>query len=156
MAGPYTQQVFMGSISNVSDGADAEVGIKRVYQGAEYRYIYNGGDQPALVGNGLICSGVSGYTCTLSSISEKDACVGVVRHNVISASTYGWVQMDGFANIEMGLTASAAIGQIVTLDINGAFIAVSAATLAAENGVPCAQVISGIASGASGTARLFI
>lgn len=154
MAGPYQQQVLFGSISNVSNGADAEIGTIRYYAGDEYRYVYNTGTNDVLPGHGVTVSGVgiSGYSVVISSVSQEDVCLGVVKHATLSASCYGWVLTRGFVNVEMGLAVSCATCDPLMLGVSGVFVLASMTTSTPEQGVVCAKALVSMASGESGQA----
>lgn len=154
MAGPYDQQICFGGISNVSNGPDAELGQKRLYNGCTYRYVYNTGTNDILPGHGVTISGtgVSNYSVVVSSTSLQDPCYGVVRHATLSASCYGWVQIEGPMEVEMGLAVSCGTCEPLALGVSGVFVFYSMTTSTPEKAIICGRSVVSMASGASGTA----
>lgn len=116
--------VRMASVSAVtaSRGAnDPEVGTRCVDGDEEYIYVYNDGDQqiqPTYCAG--ISTGVSGYSVTLSSLTDSVG-VGVCKHATITTGAYGWLVTKGFANVEMGANNSAAVNGVIRVGLDGTF-----------------------------------
>jgi hypothetical protein len=150
MAGPYDQQVFFESVSNVTATNSTEVGSERKVGDENYRYVYNAGNSQIPPSYGCTLSAVTGYSVTISSITSVDFLVGVVKHTTLTTGTYGWVMTRGFTAVEMEADNSAAAGQILGLAADGEFALKSNST-----GYPTPAVgktMEAIASGASGQA----
>lgn len=150
MAGPYTQQVFFESVSNVTATNSVEVGIERRVGDEYYQYVYNAGNSQINPGNGAILSGVTGYSVTVSSTTSADFLVGVCKHSTLTTGTYGWLMTKGFTSIEMGGTSgTVAAGGLVELGDDGQFYPVSNTT---GNGPVVGKAMEAIVSAASGQA----
>lgn len=100
--------VAFGSVSMVTATLgpnDPELGTVR-WQGNEaYILVYNGSATDIAPGLAATVTGVSGYTVTVSTVTDIDIPVGVCKHATLTSSTYGWLMIRGFAPIQ----ASAAI-----------------------------------------------
>jgi hypothetical protein len=83
------------SVSAVTATPSIDVGVRRVYNGEEYVYVYNNGGAQASPGFGLVVSALSGYSVTVSSTSGQFA-VGFVKHATLTTATYGWALVRGF------------------------------------------------------------
>lgn len=117
-----------------------------------YQWVYNAGNSQINPGHGCVFSAVTGYSVTVSSTTLVDFCVGVCKHATITTGTYGFLMKRGFVAIEMGANASAATGELVTLDADGCFVAKSIST---GYPTPCVgKLMVSCASGASGSAYI--
>lgn len=152
MAGPYTQQVFVESVSSVTATNSVEVGITRQVGSDSYRYVYNDGASTLSVSYGCIISLNSGYSVTVSSTTSTDFLVGVCKNTDIPAGSYGWVLTQGFVDVEMEADNSAAAGNLLILAADGEFAFKSNAT--GYPGAPVGKALEAIASGASGKAYI--
>lgn len=149
-AGP----VIFGGVSMVTNSLgsnDPEVGARKTVGDEEYIFVYNGGNSTIAPGNAVICSGVTGYTVTVSSTSGSDLAIGVCKHESITTGYYGWVVRQGFTAVEMGANNSATAGALLTLAGDGTFDIVSGFTGTLP---PIAKAMAAIASGASGQAYI--
>jgi hypothetical protein len=121
----------------------------------KYRFIYNAGSHTAAVGHAFVNSITvgTGYSLTVSSTTSIDFAVGVVKHTAIPGGYYGWIVQEGISSVEMSADSSAAVGNLLTLGTDGAWVHKSCATgfLAPAQG----KAYSAIASGASGLAYVF-
>lgn len=154
MAGPYEQQVFFESVSNVTATASVEVGAERKVGDESYRYVYNAGNSQIPPSYGCTVSAVTGYSVTISSTTSVDLLVGVVKHSTLTTGTYGWVMTQGFCPVEMEANNSCAAGQLLALAADGEFALKSNST-----GYPTPAVgkaMAAIASGASGDAYIHV
>lgn len=123
--------------------------------GKEYVWVYNAGGASGSVGTAVIISGVSGYSVTVSSVTDLNGwMIGVVENNTLTTAAYAWVVMRGYTQINMSANNSAAAGERLTLGTDGLFSRlVSANTDTLRNSV-VGVAMSAIASGASGTAYI--
>ena len=124
---------------------DPEVGTLKRFSTGLYRFVHNGGTTAA-VGHGMVVSGVSGYTATVSSTASLMAGgIGVVKNEAIPTDNYGWVLVEGFATAESANAVSK--GEGLTLGADGQFENASGLT-----GSISGKAMAAIASGASGAA----
>lgn len=123
--------------------------------GKEYVWVYNNGGASGSVGTGVIISAISGYSVTVSSVTDLNGwLIGVVENNTLTTGAYAWVVMRGFTQINMGANNSAAAGERLVMGTDGVFSRlVSSNTDALRNSV-VGFAVSAIASGASGTAYI--
>lgn len=130
---------------------DGELGTRRWEQGREYVLVYNDCNSNMAVGQGIVLqSSVSGYSCTISSVTSADCVVGIVRHQTISTGYYGWAVTKGITYVKMMSTVSAAAGELLEIGANGLFYKASNTT---GNIAPAVgKAIEGIASNATGLA----
>ena len=138
------------SMVTASLGAnDPEVGTVCREGDEEYIFVYNNGTSQISPGYGAIVSGVSGYSVTVSSVTDVDNCVGICRHATLTTGTYGWLVTKGFTQVQMGANNSAAVGDMLILGTDGV-----AARKTWTTGIAPAfgKAMAAIASGASGTA----
>lgn len=128
-AGPV---IFGGvSATTATPGAnDPALGTRRWEDGREYVYIYNDCNSNMAVGQGIVLqSGVSGYSCTISSVTSVDCVVGVVRHQTISTGYYGWAVTKGITYVKMMATSgTVAAGDLIEIGGNGLFYKASNTT----------------------------
>lgn len=117
-----------------------------------YVFVYNDGNTPIKVGDGVIVSSVSGYSVTISSTTGVELLVGVNKHATISSAQYGYICVRGWSQVNMGADLSCAAGAGLVLAADGKFTAKTCATGYAGP----IQVIAmeAIASAASGTAYI--
>ena len=98
----YGQQEILGeSVSAVTATPSVELGTERFLDGNKYVYVYNKSTSTASVNYGVVYSAASGYSMTVSSVSG-DMLAGVVVHNDIPATYYGWVCTRGFVDATCG------------------------------------------------------
>lgn len=145
--------IRFGSVSAVTTARgskDPEVGARTTVGDEEYIYVYNqSADAQINPGHGAICTGVTGYTVNVTSVSAAFL-IGVCKHATITTGAYGWLCTRGFTSVEMGADYSAAAGNLLTLSTDGTFDIVSNATGSALKSV--GQAMEAVASGASGQA----
>ena len=143
------------SMVTASLGAnDPEVGARTIHNGEEYVFVYNVGSSTANIGHLCIVSAVSGYSVTVSSVTNTDFAVGAVKHSALATGEYGWLLTRGFMEIEMSPNNSAAVAQMLNCGPDGGFAQVSNTT--GQASVYLAKAMEAIASGASGTAYVSV
>lgn len=140
-------QVFYESVSQTTATNSVELGTRRTYAGNEYIYVYNGGGASITSGYGVTVSGNSGYTVTVSSVTQVNHFVGVAQYTFATAY-YGWVMSRGFAQVVMGADNSAAVSDPMRAGTDGKFAVNSVATGYID--IPCGFSVQAMASGASG------
>jgi len=147
--------VAFESVSAVTATPSVDLGSLRVVAGNHYVYVYNDCNSTLAVGNGMVlATAASGYSCTLSSVTATDLCVGVVKHTNITTATYGWALTKGFGTVQMLATSgSVNTGVGIELGGNGLFAPVSNTT---GNGSVVGKALAAIASGASGSAYVSV
>lgn len=141
------QRIFNESVSQTTLTNSVELGSRRVENGNEWIYVYNGGGASITSGYGVTVSGTSGYTVTVSSVTQVNHFVGVAQYTFATA-TYGWVMTRGHAQIVMGSVNSAAISDPMRAGTDGKFAVNSVATGYID--IPCGYSVEAMASGASG------
>lgn len=147
--------VVFGGVSMVTATLgpnDPELGTTTRFGDEEYVFVYNAGNSQISPAYGATVSAVSGYSVTVSSVTDVDLLVGVCRHATLTTATYGWLVTKGFVQIQMGTDNSMAAGGLVGLGVDGKFAPKSLST-----GVPApafGKAMAAIASGASGTAYI--
>lgn len=124
-----------------------DLGTRRVENGKEYIYVYNGGGASVTSGYGVTVSGFSGFTVTVSSVTQVNHFVGVAPVTFATA-VYGWVQTKGFAQVVMGADSSAAVSDPMRASADGKFAVNSVATGYID--IPCGFSVQAMASAASG------
>ncbi len=115
------QPIYMESVSAVTTVPSVQLGSIRQVGDETYRYVYNTGSSTAAVSYGVTASAVSGYSVTVSTTTSVDMCLGVVKHADIPTGSYGWVMLQGFAEIELGADNSAAAGVPLCMGSDGTF-----------------------------------
>lgn len=133
---------------------DPKVGDVACVGNEVYLFVYNNGNSQILPGDGVILSGVSGYSVTLSSTTSVDLLVGVVKHATIATGYYGYVCGRGFSTVNMGANLSAAAGGLLILAADGKFTNKTISTGYAGGGN--VKAMDAIASGASGLAYIAV
>lgn len=120
----------ISSTTSALGSNDGEVGIRRFEEGREYVLVYNDCNSNMAVGMGIsLQSGASGYSCTISSVTSADCCVGIVRHQTISTGYYGWAVTKGVTYVKMMATSgTVAAGAMIELGGNGLFYGASNTT----------------------------
>ena len=134
---------------------DPEVGTVTREGDENYIFVYNTGSSTASVSYGVVCSAVSGYSVTVSSVTGTDFLIGVVKHADIPTGSYGWVCTRGWAQVEMGTNDSCAAGLPLALGVDGTFVLKSNATTTNQSPV-VGKSMEAIASAGSGTAFLSV
>lgn len=147
--------ILFESVSAVTATPSVEIGTEWSTGGNKYVYVYNDCNSTIAVGNGMtLQSGASGYSCTLSSVTATDVCVGVVKHANITTGTYGWALTKGFGTVQMlGTSGSVGVGVGLELGANGLFAPVSNTT---GNGPVVGKALAAINTAASGAAYISV
>jgi hypothetical protein len=143
------RQDFFEPISNVTTANSIELGSRRIHNGNEYVYVYNGGGKDISTGRGAIVTATSGYTVTVSSASAVDQFFGVCRYNTITTAAYGWLMTRGFADVVMDTVGSATAGAALCAGTNGLWRSAMSSTTALGPGAQ-ARAMTAAASGDSG------
>ncbi len=130
---------------------DPQTGDRCSDGGVEYVFVQNTGAASASIQLGMCpTTGAAGYSCTVSTVTDADVLVGVVRHVTIPTSSYGWLATRGFINVNFGADNSAAVGAFLGIGSDGKF---ANRIASAQTGIPCPPVfgklMSAVASGAS-------
>jgi len=115
------QYLFNETVSAVTANPSMLLGTRRFEQGDDYVYCYNNGTTQVTPGNGVILSGVTGYSVTVSSVTSSDTFFGVVKHSTLTTGTYGWVLTRGFVPLRAAANSGLAIGDYVMASDNGTF-----------------------------------
>lgn len=162
MASPYSvAPILFESVSGVTAtmGAnDAEVGTVVRVGDEEYVKVYNTGTSQISLGRGAVCSGVTGYSVTVSSTSN-DVFVGVCKHATLTTGTYGWLVKKGFVSIQLATDVSCAAGAKLIAGVDGAFQGATPSTSTSAHlweGNVYAKAMEAIASNVSGSAYVSI
>lgn len=133
----YKQQLWTESVSAVTATPSVELGTRRIVNGSEYVYAYNGAATVAdqrLIVRGLT-AGV-GYTFSVTTTSGMGSpVIGIVENATCAAASYCWLLTKGYTK--------AMISGVSTLAVGGA--------LAPTRIVPCADGVVNIATGGTGT-----
>lgn len=151
MAGPYDKQVFFESVSNVTATNSVEVGSLRQDGEDLYMYLYNAGGEQIDQHEGCALSAVSGYSVTVSSLTNVDM-FAHCKNATATTGTYFWGLRRGFAEVEMGANNSAAAGALLCPSADGKYAHATQTTL--PFGKIVGKAMAAIASGASGSAYL--
>jgi len=123
--------VKFGSVSMVTATLgknDPELGTRTVENGSEYVFVYNAGNSQISVGNGAVLTGVTGYSCTVSSVVGVDLPVGVCYHATMTTGTYGWLLTRGFGSAKAAASTAPAAGDILILGTDGVWTVKSLST----------------------------
>jgi len=162
MASPYSvAPILFESVSGVTATMginDAEVGTVCRVGDEEYIKVYNTGTSSIGTGRGGVCSGVTGYSVTVSSTSN-DAFVGVCKHTAIPTLNYGWLVRKGFVSIQLQTDVSCAAGAKLIAGDDGGFQGSTPSTYTSAHlwqGNIYAKAMEAIASNVSGSAYVSI
>lgn len=151
MTSPYKKQIFFESVSAVTATNSVELGTTRQEGEDVYCYVYNAGGEDISQTYGCALSAVTGYSVTVSSLTNVDL-FGHVKNATLTTATYGWVLRRGFAAVEMGANNSAAAGALLCPGADGTYAHATQTTL--PFGKIVGKAVEAIASGASGSAYL--
>lgn len=147
----YMMPAYAESVSAVTATPSVQLGARRMESGEEYCYVYNAGGEQIPPGYGCILSAVTGYSVTVSSLTQVGGFFGVVKNATLTTGTYGWVVVKGFVPMKNGMASTAmSAGDQVIPALNGAW----AAHTATVNGVIQGFVVQ--ATGAAGTAYGYV
>lgn len=149
------RNLFEETVSQITATNSVALGTRRIENGKEYVYVYNMATSTAQVGYGVVNSAASAFSVTVSSVIGEKA-FGVVQNTDLEPANYGWVQVKGFAEVEIGgttVTASAGRGIYLIADgvVEPVTTGATGSTWVAANFGIC---IDEIATGASGTAYI--
>lgn len=137
------------SVSAVTATPSVQLGTRRLYNGAEYVYVYNAG-VTAAVGYGMIASANSGYSCVVTAVYGSTL-FGVVQNADLQASSYGWILTRGLAASCYSAQGQISLNSPVVLYTNGSFmLANTSATGIAACIAKCGVATQSIASAATG------
>ncbi len=112
--------IRFGSVSMVTltlGPNDPEVGSTIREGDEDYVFVYNTGNSQISKGQFAVCSAVTGYSVTVSSLTHVDVPVGVCKHATLTTSTYGWLVKKGFAPMQAG--SAVAAGDALTPGADG-------------------------------------
>lgn len=119
-----SEVVYNETVSNVTSTNSVNVGMRRLDDsGNEYVYAYNAGNSQISQGQfGVICSGASGYSLTVTSVgaASMDLAVGVARNATAATGQYFWAMCRGFSPISTD-NVSGATNQVLALGSLGNF-----------------------------------
>ena len=143
-------QLFTEGVSNTTTTNSVDVGTRRWEGKDEYVYCQVTGSD-ASPGYGVIMTANTGYSVTITSVTQVSPAFGVVKHATIAASDYGWVLVDGFASLEVHANSAIGTGDSLVLADNGVWAtrAVSTGFVAAD-----AHAVASTASGGSVLCRV--
>lgn len=147
----YSLPAIGESVSNVTtDPGNHSPGERVLYAGEEYVYVYNGGGEQAIPGQGMIVSAGSGATVTVSSLTNAGMFHGVVKHATITTAAYGWLLVRGYCDNLENVMASTAVaaGDLLEPGADGDWAAHGSA-------VPCAKAMAATGSAGSFAAYVF-
>lgn len=152
--------VLFESVSNTTGtlGVNSpELGYKVQYAGEDYVYIYNAGGTDVSPGYAVVLNATTGYSCTISSVTNAGGAFGLVKHATIAAGEYGFVLTRGFIDAVNGMASTApAAGNIVELAANGKFTVSNIQLATGAAGVPFGVVQSAGASGGTGSSLSYL
>lgn len=97
---------------------DPEVGTVRREGDEDYIFVYNNGTSQISKGQFAVCTAVTGYSVTVSSLTHTDYPIGVCKHATLTTSTYGWLLTKGFGPAQAGSALAAGDGLIPGADGN--------------------------------------
>jgi hypothetical protein len=141
------------SVSNVTLANSVNLGETRFINGEEYVYVYNAGVQQISVSQFAVLSANSGFSVTVSSVTQYDFPIGFVKHSTITTGGYGWLLSRGFTKVAMAANASATTSDVLYPAAAG-LVAAAGNALSAGCGIvlqPIGYVVSGAASAGSGS-----
>lgn len=141
------------SVSAVTATNSVDLGTVRTFAGEDYVYVYNT-TTTIPVGSFGVLSANSGFSVTLTSITQYDFPIGIVKHAAIPGSQYGWLLTRGFSKCLMHADNSAAVGDLLYPAAGGlwANVGIAKSVGCAIAQIPVGQVVSAAASGSSGLA----
>lgn len=131
----YSDQILLTEgVSAATATNTVDIGTRRLVNGREYIYMYNGGAEAA-PNKVVVVTGTSGYTFVVtyaSGAAISATPIGVVREATIAASSYGWVMTRGFCDVYNDGTASVTTGDVLVLSTNGNVRQYSAASVVTQ------------------------
>lgn len=130
-------QVRFGSVSMVTAtlGAnDPEVGTIVRSGDEEYILVYNAGNSQISKGYGAVCSAVTGYSVTVSSLTGIDYPIGLCVHATLTTGTYGYLMKRGFGIFKSTPDSGTTAGDRIILGTDGVWGAASVASNVSNTG----------------------
>lgn len=107
---------------------DPEIGTRMSAGDEDYLFVYNAGNSQAVPGQLLTASAVTNYSLTISSTTNLDVAVGVVKHATLTTGTYGWLLTKGFGPAKLTADSGCAAGQLLTVGGDGVWSVKSLST----------------------------
>jgi hypothetical protein len=125
---PVNMGVKVSATTTTLGTNDPELGSRAVFDGEDYTFVYNDGGEQISKGYFCVISGNTGYSVTVSSVTQVSPAFGVVKHATMATATYGWVLTRGFSDVksEMASTAIAAGDNLCLADDGQVNVPVSA------------------------------
>jgi len=121
-------QLHTESVSNVTATNSVELGTRRTTGNKEYVYVFNAGGEQASPGQGVIVSALSGYSVTVSSLTETTPVFGVVNEATLTTDTYGWVVVRGHCQLKAPTNTGLAVGDNLSPGDDGVHARITAIT----------------------------
>ena len=128
---------------------DPEIGARCVVDEVDYLFAYNAGGEQIGVGQPVTLSGVTGYSVTVSCVTQADLAIGVRLHSTMVTAAYGWIAQRGIGTVEMSANESCATGEPLAVGAEGFGLASNSTDFQTPT---VAKAMESIASGASGVA----
>ena len=151
--------IRFGSVSAVTATRgpnDPEVGTRTTEDGRSYVYVYNAGNSTAQVGMGMVlATTATNHSCTITSVTSADLCIGVVKHANITTGAYGWLLTRGMGNVQM-LASSGSVSDRGLLELGAAGLFAPVSNTTGNKAYAVGQALADIATGASGNAYIAI
>lgn len=141
-------------VSQVCATALSVLGDRIHWKGDEYVYVYNDGNSEISPGFGVVLSAVSGYSVTVSSVTEINECAGVVKNATFTTADYGWVVVNGFVAVEAPAGDSLAVGDRIVMGTDGVSAPVTTATALVAQQRIHGYMLDGTASAGSALAHV--
>lgn len=122
MAFQGASPVLFESVSAVTATPSIDVGTRRVDGGNHYVYVYNAGNSAINMGYAAVMSGVSGYSVTVSAITQVDFGIGICKNATMATATYGWLLTKGFSYFNTGANDSCSTGANLAVGVDGVIV----------------------------------
>ena len=107
---------FQG-VSTTVGTATAELGERKIFNGSEYLYCYNGTGSSVTQGALMVMSGLSGYTMTRSSTESADLPMVCAANTSIADGQYFWGLVRGVVSV---MSIAVAAGDLIGVGDDGA------------------------------------
>ncbi len=140
--------------SHVCATAKAGLGDRITWKGDDYVYVYNAGNSQISPGYGAVLSAVSGYSVTVSSVTEINECACIVKNATATTGDYFWGLTRGFVAVEANTTDSLAVGDRIVMGTNGVHSASTTATALVANQRIHGYMLDGTATAGSALAHV--
>jgi len=106
----YKQQLWTESVSAVTATPSVALGTRRIVNGSEYCYCYNGTTEASVKSLVQLEHGGSEYTFTVTTTVDPFVKpFGVVENNTFAAADYGWILTRGYTDLCYGGTVTAPV-----------------------------------------------